>query len=103
MVSNALAQPGLVVGQRDARLDPPVQVGGERDVPEPGQSVGRFLDVVADAEDLLEHDDAGARARLGQRDVRVELAVAGPHALDSDRRRHGAKPTGCRGDLSSIR
>ena len=31
----------------------------------------------------------GTRTRLGQHDVRVELAVGGAHALDSDRRCHG--------------
>ena len=52
---------------------------------------GRLLDVVADPEDLLEHDDPGANASLRQRHVRVELAVGGAHAFDPYRACHGVE------------
>ena len=80
------------MSERDAPLDPPVQVGRERDVAEAGQAVGRLLDVVADAEDLLKHDDAGTRPGLGEHHVGVELAVGSCDALYSYGRRHGREP-----------
>jgi len=83
-----LGHAGFVVVECDAPLDPPVEIGRERDVTEPGQAVGGLLDVAADAEDLLEHHDPRAGARVGQRHVGVQVAVGRRHPLDSDRARH---------------
>jgi hypothetical protein len=79
------------VSERDAPLDPPVQVRRERDVAETGQSVGRLLDVVPDAVDLLEHHDPGTRPGLRQRHVGVHDAVRRLNPLDPNRACHGAE------------
>ena len=102
-----LAHALLGVLDRDAGLDPPVQVRGERHVADAGEALGHLLDVAADAEDLLEHDDPGSRARRGERHVRVEVPIWGAHPLDSRCGRHSAEayPAGsARGGVrSSIR
>jgi hypothetical protein len=67
---------------RDAWADPPVQVGRERDIAQPGEARGRLLDVVADPEDLLQDHDPRPGAGLGERDVRVELAVSRVYLLN---------------------
>ena len=77
-----------LVGDVDARLDAPEQVGTDRDeaqVGDPGRGVAHRL---VDAENLLDqHDDAG---RLALRLQQIRRETAGPVAgLDGDAR-HGA-------------
>jgi hypothetical protein len=83
----AHARFGVLVG--DAGLDPPVQVGGEGDITDAGEALGRLPDVAADAEDLLEHHHAGARTRFGHRDIGAHLTVGGADSFHSGRCRHG--------------
>ena len=63
-------------------LDPRVQRGCECDIAEVAQARAHTLDVVGEAEDLLDHDDPGAGAGIGYHQVAGELVpVAGADAL----------------------
>jgi hypothetical protein len=55
-----------LVGDVDARLDPPEQVGADGDEALGGQAVADVAHHLVDAEDLLDDDDGRSRGRRGR-------------------------------------
>ena len=67
-----------LVRELDARPDAPEQVGADGQEAFAGQAVAGLAHDSVDAEDLLDHDDAGPGAvALGDSQVGVEFAIGG--------------------------
>jgi hypothetical protein len=73
----------LVVDRLVSRLEPPEQVRGRDDVTERGEILGDGADVVPDAEDLLNQEDAGAVPGLGEPYRQVEGSVGRADPLNT--------------------
>ena len=79
----------LVVVGLPVALHAPEHVGRQDDVALAGEPLGDGAHVGADAEDLLEQQQAGSRAGVGEPDVAVELAaVVGGELVGARRDRH---------------
>jgi hypothetical protein len=69
----------LAIGQLDARLLAPEQVGDETHEPRFGELVGVVAHGVVDAPDLHDGDDGAGRRAVGEGKIGAHLAVAKLH------------------------
>ncbi len=74
-VEPALELVGDIGIELDARLDPPEQVGGEREIAVGGEPVAFPPDARVHAENFLDHDDRRARRCRRARDIGIELGA----------------------------
>ena len=87
------------VGDLDARLLAPEEVGYDGEIALKRKDVGDVAHDVVDAEDLLQDDDAGAGSRAGLGEIGHKTAAVGGGQTDIDSA-HGVLPWAVCGTLA---